>query len=142
MIVSSRATLSMYSDTLTVTDITERVGLEPHDSHEKGERRVVASGKGRPYERAYWSYGVDTTNNTPEDETGTRALRLLLDVLEPAIDRIASLRSDCDLIVWWSGDSDSTQGGFVLPAELLTDLVRLKADLYGTTYLDSGEGDT
>ena len=47
MIVTSRCTLSIYSATRTVAEITAALGIVPHSSHDKGEptRSALA---GRP----------------------------------------------------------------------------------------------
>jgi hypothetical protein len=49
------------------------------------------------------------------------------------------LPTDCDARIWWSLDSDSTQGGFILPADLADSISALGVDIHATVYLDEGE---
>lgn len=49
------------------------------------------------------------------------------------------LREGGETRLWWSGDSDSTQGGFVLEADLIGHLATLGCDVFGTAYLAEGE---
>jgi hypothetical protein len=90
--------------------------------------------------RAHWSYEADGSAADESDETGFRTLQVLVDVLSSRTQELAALRATCETIIWWSGDSDSSQGGFVLPVEMMEDLAALGCDLYGTTYLDDDEG--
>ena len=46
------------------------------------------------------------------------------------------LPADCETCIWWTADSDSTQGGFVLPVELMAQLAALGVDLYTRVNLD------
>lgn len=48
---------------------------------------------------------------------------------------------DCETIIWWAGDSDSVQRGFVIPADLLKDLASLGCDFYGTAHLEDDADD-
>ena len=83
-----------------------------------------------------WSIGVGTLANTDRDQTGTRALRELMEKIHPATGRIPSLPADCDVRIWWFADSDSGQGGFVLAADVAAQIAELGVDVYGTVYLD------
>ena len=146
MIRGNRSTLSVYSDVRTAVQITAVLGLEPHLSNETGDptRAALVGRNLKPeamtYQRAHWSFTADDSMVDAEDETGFSSLRVLIDVFRDRADALASLRPDCETVIWWSGDSDSSQGGFVIPADLLTDLALLGCDLYGTAYL-GGEGD-
>ncbi|HEY4153164.1 MAG TPA: hypothetical protein VGM38_07555 [Pseudolysinimonas sp.] len=141
MIRGNRSTLAVYSQLRTAAEMTAVLDLEPHESNEVGEptRAALAGRDLKPeamaYQRAHWSFTADESLVDPEDETGFSSLRVLLDVFRDRANAISSLRPDCETVIWWSGDSDSSQGGFVIPADLLADIALLGCDLYGTAYL-------
>jgi hypothetical protein len=148
MIVGDRSTLSIYSHARTAAEITAILGLQPSESAEKGEpKRAALAGRQlaprhMTYERSQWSFDAEKSAADPDDETGFASLRVLVDVFRDKGQLLESLRADCETIVWWSGDSDSSQGGFVLPADLLADLARLGCDLYGTAFLGEANGES
>lgn len=142
MIVSDRASLCIYSDSMTTAEITAVMGIEPTEAHEKGDP-TRAGLAGRPlkpkylaYQQTYWCLDMPEDDFDPEDSTGFAHLAVLVERLRGKESALTSLRPACETIIWWSGDSDSTQGGFVLTAELTAQLAALGCDLYGTTYLD------
>ena len=81
---------------------------------------------------------VERRFNTEADETGTRALSDLVTAARSGIGRFPLLPTDCSPRIWWSADSDSTQGGFVIPAELAANIAALGIDVYATVYLEDG----
>ncbi|CAN5334175.1 hypothetical protein BH09ACT1_BH09ACT1_12810 [soil metagenome] len=147
MIIDSRSSLSVYSELRTAAQITAVLGLEPNDSAEKGEptRAALAGQKLKPQymtnERAHWSFDADENAADPNDETGFASLRVLIGAIRDSASALASLRPDCETIIWWSGYSDSVQGGFVMPADLIADLALLGCDLYGTAYIGEDDDD-
>ncbi|WP_186317596.1 DUF4279 domain-containing protein [Curtobacterium sp. 9128] len=149
MIVSDLATLSIVSEHRTARAISEVMGLEPTRSAERGEpTRSAVHGNtspDRPATRAVasWSLDADEKAADPEDETGFRTLRLLLNQISTKTAQIAELKLDCDVSITWTGSSDSWQGGFVLDEDLLRDLGRLGIAIWGTVLLDdeAEEGD-
>ncbi|MFB8189953.1 hypothetical protein ACFC14_11545 [Microbacterium sp. NPDC055988] len=74
-----------------------------------------------------------------DDQTGFSALRALVVRLEPAAQALRELRQGGETVLWWSGDSDSTQGGFVLEADLIDSLAKLGCSVYGTAFLTEDE---
>ncbi len=62
-----------------------------------------------------------------------------MDRSRPATGRIQALPADCEARIWWSTDSDSGQGGFVLPADLSAQIAELGVDLYATVYLEDDD---
>ena len=138
MIQSDRASLSVQSTLTTPAEISGLLALEPTDVTEMG----TASRSGRVREHHTWTIHVDTLGNTDVDQTGTRALRTLLEKCIPARGRIDSLPSDCDTVIWWYGDSDSTQGGFVLAADLVQMISALGVDLMGSVWLPDEDSTT
>ena len=135
MIRSGRASLVVISTDTEPAAISEMLGLTPTRVVHKGT--VARSGPVR--ENHVWSLDVDTLDNTGGDQTGTRALRELLMRSRPAFGRVANLPEDCDARIRWSMDSDSTQGGFVVPADLTDEISDLRVDLYATVYLNDGD---
>jgi len=131
MIRSGRASLVVLSTGTDPVTISETLALAPTKVEPKGA--VLRSGRVR--EHHVWSLDVETLDNDG-DLTGTRALRELLACARRAFGRIGKLPTDCDARVWWSADSDSTQGGFVLPIDLVDEISALGVDVYATVYLD------
>ncbi|PTT16127.1 hypothetical protein DBR36_13520 [Microbacterium sp. HMWF026] len=146
MIRGNRATFTVRSPTRTVSAISSMLGIEPTNSGDIGELTPAGrSGRdvapqSRRYAEKYWS--LSTVEHSPgaSEETGFSALRALLAVLRPHSQQVSELREDGETRIWWSGDSDSEQGGFVLQIDMIESLAELGCDVYGTAYLDDGEG--
>jgi len=114
--------------------ISEILGLVPTSTKLRGS----VSRSGRELDHNVWTIDIDHSFNTDDDTTGTRALRDLVAAARPGAGRFPLLPPDCSARIWWSADSDSTQGGFVLPVELATRIAELGVDVYATVYLDDG----
>ncbi|KRC58668.1 hypothetical protein ASE14_19195 [Agromyces sp. Root81] len=126
MIRWNRASLAIHSTRLNRDEITRRLGIEP-----SAERQRRSSAL-----RAVWTLDLTDDPRESGDHTGMGSLRRLVDVLAPNREALHHLRDDCELRIWWSGDSDSTQGGFVMPADLLVSLGQLDIDVFGTAFLE------
>ena len=135
MIRSGRASLVVTSTETEPEAVSQLLAMEPSEVRRKG----TALRSGRIHDHHVWSIDVGTLANTDDDQTGTRVLRELLDRSRPATRRIQILPADCEVRIWWSADSDSGQGGFVLPADLVGQIAELGVDLYGTVYLEDDE---
>ncbi len=135
MIQFARASFSIHSTETDPDRITEALGLQPTKVGRIGEGR----GLGKPRSRHYWGVDGPRLGNTEEDQTGSAALAELVSIMRPAAGKVQNLPADCDAAIWWSADSDSTQGGFVLPAELLSALAELGVPLFGTIYVESDD---
>jgi hypothetical protein len=147
MIQGNRASLSSHSDAKTVAEISEMLGLEPTASGDKGDL-TPAGRAGRSYaperltyQRTYWSLTEKVDVASAEDQTGFSALRALAARLEPNAQALMVLRQGGETRIWWSGDSDSAQGGFVLEADLISSLATLGCDVFGTAYLTGNDDD-
>lgn len=125
----------MSTDTEPET-ISEILALAPSETAQRGA--ILRAGRVR--EHHVWSLDVESVDNTEEDQTGTRALRELLRRASGAFGRVPNLPNDCEARVWWSADSDSSQGGFVLPVDLAQQISALGVDVYATVYLDVEPG--
>ncbi|WP_372968194.1 DUF4279 domain-containing protein [Microbacterium sp.] len=141
MIQGNRASLSIHSDTRTVAEISAMLGLEPSDWGDKGDL-TPAGRAGRNYaperlthQRTYWSLTESVDEPGADDQTGFSALRALVVRLEPNAQALIELRQGGETRLWWSGHSDSTQGGFVLEADLISAIATLECDVFGTAYL-------
>ncbi|MDR6867946.1 hypothetical protein J2Y69_002554 [Microbacterium resistens] len=131
------ATLSIYSDHLTAAQITDVLGIPPTRTHERGDPTYAAR-SGRPHLAKHLTYPQAQWHlNSPVAEGfgAFGSLRALLDSVKPQATRIRDLRPSCETIIWWHGSSDSSQGGFAMPANVISDLAAIGCDLYGTTYL-------
>ena len=144
MIRGDRASFRVYSDTKTVHEISTMLGLEPTSAGDKGDL-TPAGRAGRDlapehlrYQRTRWSLTVESEPRE-DDQTGLSSLRELVSRLQPRSHVLAELRQGGETTLWWSGDSDSTQGGFVLEADLIRSLAELGCDVFGTAYLTDDE---
>ena len=119
--------------------------LEPSTWGEKGDlTRAGRAGRNLAperlrYERTFWSLTETDDDTTVDDQTGASALRTLVARLVPRAHALEELRRGGETVLRWSGDSDSTQGGFVLEADLVGQLAELGCDVLGTAYLDEEE---
>ena len=115
------------------------------DMVEKGDPRLNREGNPvrgpRPfYEYASWSVSVDgdeAAPSAPDDDTaGFTSLRLLLAKFAGKALILSQLRDtgECQMVLSWWGTSGSSQGGFVLPLDILTAIVELGCDLDGNVY--------
>lgn len=132
MIRSGRASLVVLSTDTEPATISEILALVPSEVVQRGA--ILRSGRAR--EHHVWSLEVESLDNTEKDQTGTRALRELLLRATGAFGRVGNLPNDCEIRVWWSASSDSSQGGFVLPLDLVDQISALGVDVYATVYLD------
>lgn len=141
MIQGNRASLSIHSDTKSVAEISAMLGLQPTDWGDRGDLTPtgLAGRNYAPerltYQQTYWSLTESVDEPSGDDQTGFSALRALVVRLEPRAQALAELRQGGETVLWWSGDSDSTQGGFVLEADLIDHLAKLGCDVFGTAYL-------
>ena len=144
MIVRSIATLAVDSGTHSAAGVTRALGIAPTSSFEIGDpTRNALAGRapGAVHGHAHWSFTADENQIDDSDETGFASLRVLIDVFRNKAEALASLRPAYETVIWWSGFSDSWQGGFVMLPDLLADLAALGCELYGTTYLAEPEVD-
>lgn len=146
MIEFDRATLAIYSDSRTVADITASLLLDPTEAADIGDP-TRAGLAGRPYKPRYlsyqrttWTLYVNSDRTTSQGDSGVAALRRLVEVLLPLAASLESLREDCETVIWWSGDSDNSQGTFVLPVSLIKDLAAIGCEVRGTVFLDDDAG--
>lgn len=142
VIVDSSTSLVITSSTMTVEQITQRLGIDPSVSRDIGDLygapRPDAGGEvvQRTASETFWR--LDSVAGHAADSFSS--LVVLVELLRDKRDNLSSLRPLCTTVIVWGGLSDSEQGGFVFPAQLLADLGEIGWDLYGTTYLHGEEG--
>ncbi len=131
MIVRNSSALLVFglSDGATAMRVTERTGLVPTTATEAGMPPL--RGPVRSYSR--WDLSVESD---PEDESGFGSLRILLSVVLPAAEALRALQRDYEMRIGWGGFSDSSQGGFVLEADLVAGVAALGLPIHGTAYVD------
>lgn len=129
----SKATLAIYSDSGTAANVTEVLGLTPKSAHEKGDRRIGKTGEYPPYKQSTWIYESDASKIDLDDSTGFAAVRALVADIRHLSGELAALRPEYDTQIRWSGEI-SSQGNFVIEAELLAELGALGCDFLGTAY--------
>jgi heme-degrading monooxygenase HmoA len=144
VVVDSSAILKILSDSLTCDEITKALGIEPSLSHDKGDPK----GKPRPdahgtlvqrrYDSAVWSWHAETSDDTT---VGPSSLEQIVSTFASRADALATLRESCTILVDYRGHSDSTQGGFVFPAEVVAGLAALGCDVFGSVYTDFAHPD-
>jgi heme-degrading monooxygenase HmoA len=143
MIVDSSASLSIYSVTRSAADISRALGVEPTESHEIGSPRRAPRSDAHGgilhtvWENSHWSIDAPPPNGDEEPDSFSCLMRLA-GILGDKVDVLARLREDCETVIWYSGRSDSSQGGFVFPADVLLAIARLGCELCGTAYLSDG----
>ncbi|TFV99871.1 DUF4279 domain-containing protein [Leifsonia flava] len=132
MIQSGRASLVVHSTTTDPAEVSRILGLQPTRVNERGSVRR----SGRILDHNTWRFDVDEMSNTEDDRTGLRSLTELLARVRVAAGRVGLLPPDCEARIWWHGSSDSSQGGFVIPVELASDVAALGVAVHATVYLD------
>jgi len=111
-----RAAFSIFSLTLPPHEISERLGLEPSRTHEKGQPRGVRRKDGAISPSIVWKDHAWHLNCPLKQEQNlTDHIIWLLDALEPKAEILRSLVPDCTLIRFFCGfASGNGQGGFEL----------------------------
>lgn len=132
MIQSGLASLAVVSNETDPARISEILGLLPTSI----KRRGSVSLSGRTLDHNVWTLDVGRSANSDADETGTGALHNLFSVARPAGGKFPLLPADCDARIWWTADSDSTHGGFVISADLATNIAAIGIDVYATVSLE------
>ncbi|WP_375387936.1 DUF4279 domain-containing protein [uncultured Amnibacterium sp.] len=147
MIIDNTATLAVHCRDESAAAVSAILGIEPTRMWEQGDlfrniRTGLPNAEGRRRQAGAWLYRVEFAGGPDrEDQTGCGALTELLRVFADRVEDIRSLQDRYDVIVRWSGDSDSWQGGFVFPARVLTGLAALGCALHGDAYLTGTEED-
>ena len=133
MIQPGRASFTVTSTETDPERISELLGLIP--------TRIERRGADRQSDRArthnMWSIDGNWLSNSEADQTGTGASTELITRTRAAAGKIQTLPTDCKVRIWWSADSDSTQGEFVISPELCKGIAELGVDVFATVYFDA-----
>jgi hypothetical protein len=139
--IDGSASLQISSTTRTAASVAEALGIHATHMAEKGDARLSLEGNAirgaRPlYEYAVWSVTVDGDEASDDGSAGFTSLRLLVAQFAGKAQILSQLRESGEykMYVSWYGTSGSSQGGFVLPLDLLAALVELGCDLFGNVY--------
>jgi hypothetical protein len=133
MIQSGLATFVVTSTETEPELVSKILGLTPTTVEPAGTPRE----SGRTGAQNQWVIDGSRVENSETDQTGTGALAQLISYIRAAAGKVQDLPADCDVRIWWSAHSDSSQGGFVIPAELSRGIAELGIDLNATVYLDA-----
>lgn len=137
MITSGNAFFKVSSTVTTPERITDLLGVAPTSVEHTGDVRRMGS-VAREHR---WTLEADERPNPDDDESGSAALTELLDRLQVAGPLRDVLPEDCSAGIQWWASSDSSQGGFVLPAQLLARLGTLGVGVWGTVYFHDEDDD-
>jgi len=139
VVIDGKASLSIKSLTNSASDVTAVLGLEPTASAEIGDPvgrvRTGADGKPSMRERTHSIWALDAEHIDSDDRSGFAGVRSLVALLESRKSALKKLHDRYFMEIRWSGFSDSPQGGFLLPSDLLVALGSLGLDFHGTVYL-------
>ena len=143
--IDGMASFVISSTSQTAADVTLALGIEPDWSAEKGDPRVrkdgaPVAGRRAFHETSMWGLDVDSTPATmmavdEDDAKSVATLYVLVDRLLGRGPVLAELRqSGYKVSLSWYGTAGGSQGGFMIPIDLLRDLAELGCDLYGNVY--------
>jgi hypothetical protein len=128
MITSNRASLVITSETGSAANVTQVLGIEPERIIEAGDRRYST-----------WISVEFGVTEEEDDGSGLSSVESLLAVFEPKLEGFRRLSAEYRLEVCWYGDSDSSQGGFVLVPELMGRLAALELGFVGSVWSADSE---
>jgi len=125
------ASLTITSTTHAASAVTDALGIMPTLSAEKG---ALLSGG------STWSVDVSaeqaSAHAAHDDTAGFASVEELLRILDGKGPALALLRDGghYEMVIRWHGTAGSTQGGFVMPIELIRGLAELGCSLHGNLY--------
>ena len=140
------ASLQIYSDMLTASDVSDALKIAPSFAAEKGETRThrhrgqTATAISQDvHHHAIWTLEVDSNDAAqlaaPDDTAGFASLILLTQRLSGKHEALEELRHrGFQLYISWYGTAGRSQGGYVMPIELIRDLASIRCNLFGNLY--------
>lgn len=126
------ASLIIIGDAHTAAEVTSTLGIQPSEAHEAGWK----GSRGPIRDYSWWCLN---TSAEGEEEHRLASVGRLAKLLHGKADALASLADRYEMRITWAGTTDATQGGFVITAELLTELGPIGAagvDVLPTVYLE------
>lgn len=118
--------LRISSGVLSVSDITQIVGVSPSESYEKGELISKRSRLPKYREESGWFIESGLSSSIPIEEH----LQKIAEFIDDHLPALQSLTAECDIGIYCNFTICSGQGGFVLDNEVLHKLLRLPIDLW------------
>ena len=130
------STLALYSETGAPEKVTDVLGLEPHETRNKGDRRTGRNGrKYSPVPHSVWLFHAPESDAFPDDDSGFSTLRALVDAVGDRADALATLRPEYRTVIWWRGEV-SSQGNFAMDSDIISGLGLLGCEFYGSVLLE------
>ncbi len=131
----SRATLSVFSTSLSVEDITRRLDLQPTSTHAKGEPRGFRRADGSVDPTNAWSESAwHLISPLGREANLEEHIKWVLYAIEPRSTSMNTLRTECRVRLFCGFASHGGQGGFALQPETLARISKLglslELDLY------------
>ncbi len=127
----SAGSLRITSRTISADEISEALGIDPHDKFEQGSLAIPCNPESFRRESSVWirrsALGGD---RWPEEHAA--ALIRLLEGRHEALGRLAAV---CEVELILGFGSENGQGGCVLPADLLREVGLLGIDVVWDLYL-------
>jgi hypothetical protein len=140
-VFDGRSSLRISTVTPTAADVSAALELTPTFAVEKGDPRPerAARSMGPTYNMGIWTLDVDADDAAQfaadDDTAGFASLILLCEQLRGKHEVLGTLRDQgCDMYISWYGTSGSSQGGYVMPIELIRELASLGCNLFGNLY--------
>jgi len=125
-----RVSFVARSRTASAAEFTRRLGLQPSQSWELGERSRLSDS-----DRDHAAWIVDRDLEVEEQSLDAGLLRLLA-IFDGREADLAELSHEYEMSVHCYGASDSTQGGFVMGSQVMRRMGELGLDLLCTIYLE------
>lgn len=121
---SSNLSLRIFSKSLSCTEISKALDLQPSEKFEKGELFGGRTNK-RPREESLWMYdlGLD------EKISFTEQLQSLVDIILIKKEHVKKIQNDCQIDIFCGYTTYNGQGGFTLASKLMEGLSSLDIDL-------------
>jgi hypothetical protein len=121
----SRASLCIYSETLTHDEIGATLGIEATRTHSKGQPRGKVGSKTFVYRDWAWFLSTPMGGHPNLAEH----LKWVLDIIEPRLDALRMLLATCKVVLYCAFSSGNGQGGFTLDSVMLQRIARLGVPL-------------
>jgi uncharacterized protein DUF4279 len=132
----SAGSLRITSRTISAAEISEALGIDPHDKFEQGSLAIPCSPESFRRESNVWSRRSGLGSDRWPEEHAAALIRLL----EGRHEALGRLEADCEVELLLGFGSENGQGGCVLPAALLREVgllgIDVVLDLYPPTLDD------
>ncbi|MFI1398636.1 DUF4279 domain-containing protein [Streptomyces sp. NPDC020681] len=121
----SAGSLRITSRTISAEEISEALGLDPHDKFEQGSLAIPCNPDSFRRESSVWILTSGLGSDRWPDEHAAALIKLL----EGRHEALARLAADCEVELLLGFGSENGQGGCVLPSDLLKEVGLLGIDV-------------